>query len=182
MISLIKTSKQVLLNESGTPKFGCLMAMIAPEAIDKYIETFKDIVNADDLHENGYELEPHVTILYGFNLDFNPNRLTEFCAQYFPIDIQISGISRFECPEYDVIKFDIKSDSMIKLNSDLMKYLSPSITPSRYDYYHPHMTIAYVKKGSEFNTEAANHMIGKNISFNSLLYSLPEKQGRITIS
>ena len=52
-------------------------------------------------------------------------------------------ITIFEQDEYDVVKFDIHSDKLKKLN-DTMRF--------RFEYtnnhpdYHAHMTIAYVKK------------------------------------
>lgn len=181
MHSLIKTSKQILLAESGTPNFGCLMGMLAPQAIDKYLDVFRRIVNTSDLHENGFELEPHITVLYGFHLDFDARALADLCKSSFPIEAELTGISRFECPEYDVIKFDVASTGLVDLNRKIARRFSDSIEPSEYDY-HPHMTVAYVKKGSEFNESAGDRLVGKILTFNSLLYSLPEKQGRIIVS
>jgi len=182
MRSLLKASRSVLLNEGATPKYGCLMAMVSGDESQNILDTFQHIVNPSDLHENGYETEPHVTVLYGFNLNFDGNQLQDFCAPYLPIKAHITGISKFTCPEYDVVKFDIYSGSLVKLNQKLKDKFGSEIAPSNYPDYHPHLTVAYVRSGAKFNAKAAEQLIGHDFTFNSLLYSLPEKQGRISIS
>jgi len=108
------------------------------------------IIKSDDLYikDNGYgiETEPHVTILYGFNNDVKANEAFELFKKNTslkPISIKISGISTFENDEFDVVKFDVHSEELTRLNK-LMKTLPYT---SEFDEYHPHITIAYVKKG-----------------------------------
>ena len=182
-MNLIESSRNVLL-EGATPKYGCLMAMVPNDQKQDFLNVARNIVSEKDLHENGYEEEPHVTVLYGFHLDFDSNKLKRLCSEVHPIQFTIGKLSKFECPEYDVIKFDVNSSSLIDLNHDIARHYARSITASKYDY-HPHLTVAYVKKGAPFNAEAAieglRPLIGRTLRVNSLLYSLPEKQGRVTI-
>ncbi len=60
------------------------------------------------------------------------------------INITVKNITHFETPDYDVVKFDVESEQMSKLNklmTDNFDYTND------YPDYHPHMTVAYVKKG-----------------------------------
>ena len=58
-------------------------------------------------------------------------------------EIKLENISIFENKDFDVVKVDVISDGLNSLNKKMTKY--PHTTD--YPHYHPHMTIAYVKKG-----------------------------------
>ena len=127
------------LYESESYKAGCLMSFFDND-------TWSDItsvIDKADLHEKGIEIEPHVTILYGFadTIDLD-NLLTK--VRGFPnITVDLQSISVFENDAFDVVKFDIINDSLTELNDIVKEYEHEN----EYPVYHPHMTIAYVKKG-----------------------------------
>eukprot|EP00825_Cyclidium_porcatum_P004804 TRINITY_DN12277_c0_g1_i3.p1 TRINITY_DN12277_c0_g1~~TRINITY_DN12277_c0_g1_i3.p1 ORF type:complete len:307 (-),score=40.68 TRINITY_DN12277_c0_g1_i3:472-1392(-) len=105
------------------------------------------IIKSDDLHEKGIEDESHVTVLYGFHDEVTSDEVFALYKENYPLkplEIKISGISIFENPEFDVVKFDVNSDELAEINK-LMRTLPNTQT---FPDYHPHITIAYVKKGS----------------------------------
>jgi 2'-5' RNA ligase/AraC-like DNA-binding protein len=108
------------------------------------------IIEEDDVYDEptfGVETEPHVTILYGFHEEVTAKEVEDLLKEKHDpaddIEIELLGISHFETPKYDVVKFDVKSDKLTELNK-LVKKLPFT---SDYPDYQPHMTISYVKKG-----------------------------------
>jgi len=125
---------------------GCLMAFADINNWD----VVTSMININDVYnEPGYgiEDEPHVTVLYGLNNNITSEEVFELIKKnknLSPIKLSTNKISIFENEDFDVVKFDIDSDRMIELNKLLINKLSYK---SDYPDYHPHMTIAYVKKG-----------------------------------
>ena len=173
---------QRLQVDAATPKFGCLMAMIP--SLDASLPNYAvRLIPNEALTGDGIETEPHVTIFYGFNDGFDSKRLEEFCKPYFPMEMTVGKVSRFECPDHDVIKFEIESPEFAELHAAIAQEFSADITPSKWPYT-PHMTIAYVQKGARLNgirDGGRNGITGQKFIITSLLYSMPEKQGRHVI-
>jgi len=107
-------------------------------------------IEKDDLYNDepgfGIETSPHVTVLFGFHKDADYELMKKLVSdkQKGNVTITVKNITHFETPDYDVVKFDVDSKEMHALNA---------IMTDNFDYtndypdYHPHMTIAYVKKG-----------------------------------
>ena len=116
------------------------------------IDNWKKIIDSigianEDLTSDGIENEPHVTILYGFDIDkVSKSDIKKELdkLEINPIEIEIDKTSIFKNDEYDVVKFDVKNSELSRLN----KYFKEHF-PYETDFpkYHPHMTIAYVKSG-----------------------------------
>jgi len=90
-----------------------------------------------------------------------------------PIEVNLSGISIFENPEFDVVKFDVNSKLLTKLNT-LMKQLPHTST---FPEYHPHITIAYVKKG-EGNKYIKKFENERKLKGNELVYTWKGHKGK----
>lgn len=107
------------------------------------------IIKKEDLFDKpgfGIEKEPHLTILYGFHKEVTPEDVFELykkTTELKPIEVKIKGISIFENPNFDVVKFDVNSKILNELN-DTMRQL-PNTT--NFPEYHAHITLAYVNKG-----------------------------------
>ena len=104
------------------------------------------IVKKEDIYikdgDYGYEKEPHTTIIYGLHQDeINLDEIYNEIKKLKPVNVSIDTISFFECDEYDVVKFDVQSKDLDKLN----KILGEFPHTSEFHSYEPHMTIAYVK-------------------------------------
>lgn len=161
---------------AASPKRGCLMAML-PGLGSMLPNWAAEHIRGFDLHEEGIETEVHVTVLYGFKLQFDSNRLATLLETIKPPMMTLGRVSRFECAEYDVLKVDVKSPDLIKLNAKLAEQFSTDIVPSEYAY-HPHLTIAYVKKGTCRDLDGNTDFENFEPSGLQMLYSLPEKKGR----
>lgn len=146
-IESFKGFLNIFEKSKDTYSYGCVMLYF------RFPEVFKiqDAIDPKDIYEEnsdrsyGLEDEPHVTLLYGLHSDkIKDNDVIDCCR-----DIQIGRIilhnpSLFENEKYDVLKFDAESKSLKKLNKILCDKF-----PYTNDYpdYHPHSTVAYLKKG-----------------------------------
>ena len=106
----------------------------------------------------GMEKETHVTL---FPLVSNKTPLSGM-VKYLPsiedIVIHVSGISVFRNEKFTVLKADITVDSQIhRLNSKLSEHF---ISESEFKEYHPHVTIAYLRK----DTTIADKFIGEFVT------------------
>jgi len=135
------TDKDKRVNEKG-----CLMVYCNIDNWDKII----GMIKPEDVYDEpgyGVETKPHVTILYGFDLSkVNSDDVFKLFKDNFSLDkikLSTKKISLFENKEFDVVKFDIDSDDLAKMN----KVVSKLPNENDFPIYHPHMTIAYVKSG-----------------------------------
>ncbi len=161
---------------ASVSKFGCLMAQL-PSLESELPNWAVDNIKSGTLAEEGIETETHCTVLYGFDLDFDASKLQQ---EYGGITLKLGKVSRFECPEYDVLKLTVESPDLVALNGRLMREFGDEVTPSKWPY-NPHVTIAYVKKGTNKDLDGDKTFDGREIRVRQLLYSLPEKQGRVVI-
>ena len=104
----------------------------------------KIYVNPDpDDHACGRELHPHITIKYGLETNSPEDVEKVVHGDHKPIKVRLGKLGQFEATEYDVLKVDVHSEDLTKLNALLTKLPNNDKHPT----YKPHLTIAYVKKG-----------------------------------
>lgn len=110
------------------------------ELLDKLPE---DIIYNDETNQYGKETEPHCTVLYGLRQGKEIlEQIKDICERVkTPTKVIVKSISVFDCEEFDVLKFDLESETLVKLNSIISNFENTN----EFDY-HPHMTIAYIKK------------------------------------
>ena len=136
----------------------------------------KDIYD-NSLHEYGRESEPHVTILYGINDDkTEPIRQALLKAGWsVPIVIEFGPIDKFSLSDkpYDVLKIPVISADIHKLH-ELIKLCTDNTVS--FPDYHPHLTLAYVKKGAGDKYFGMEPMKGKKLVFDRFLFRTREKE------
>lgn len=143
----LKTTSQLILEASDKKvKYGCLMLYIDYDRteIDKMIE--KEDINKD---EGGIEDESHITILYGFHDNTDPDKVIELAEKKGNIrnlkKIPLSRVSLFKNEKADVLKFDITEAELNKLNKLMCNEFDYTNT---HPTYHAHSTIAYLMPGT----------------------------------
>lgn len=154
-----RTSTQLTLSEADAAPIIALGNRIDPA----------DLYTA----EEGYGLEdqPHITALYGLDTQ-EPEDARKALADFGPVKARIGNASVFENDKYDVLKFDITGDDVHRLNAELRKLPHKSDFPD----YKPHMTVAYLKKGTA--QKYAGFKMGissKELTFGTLTFSDKER-------
>lgn len=117
-------------------------------------EGWEDILSVIDRHDvytgddgtYGLETKPHVTVLYGLHDEVHEDLVCRVCQGVEgPLEVEVKGLSTFDKDGYDVLKFDVDSNLLRKMNKAFRSF------PYTNDYegeFDPHMTIAYLKKGT----------------------------------
>lgn len=122
-----------------------------------------------DKQAGGREDNFHVTVKYGLHTK-NPKNVEEVIKKYgkSSIDVFLKNMSLFNSEKYDVLKVDVESKDLVKLNKMLSDNLKHTDT---YPTYKPHMTIAYLKKGKGDNFIGNSEFSGKNFTSNKIIFS-----------
>jgi hypothetical protein len=169
---IIKNYIQFIKESSGY-QYGCVMIEIP---ISNWQEITKSI-NPEDIYKesesddsHGIQDFPHLTILYGLHKEVTPEMVKSVFENYKgEIHVEIDGIGIFENEKFDVVKFNVKPDGALQELHDRLSKLPNS---DEFPNYTPHITIAYVKKGTgkkylkpEYKYEVK--------SVNKVCYSMP---------
>lgn len=139
-----------------------------PEPAKQRILELAARIPQDDLAEDGREDRPHVTALYGLHAH-DPMDVFEVLRGFGPVKLKLGRASLFRNDDADVLKLDVVSDDLHRLNQLLRDSLP--CTLSRHEYV-PHATIAYLKPGLGDKWLAiANGLDGTEIELDRLVFS-----------
>lgn len=130
----------------------------------------KDLYTDPDSDRSfGIEDEPHVTVLYGLTKD-EPKKMAEKLKDFGSIKLKLSKMSLFENEDYDVLKFDVESEDLHKLNNYIRKHFDYE---TDFPDYHPHATVAYLKKGKgkQYVDNRSNKFKDVVFEYDSILFS-----------
>jgi len=138
--------KSLLENSTQSFSYGCVMLYFDFPEMDK----IHSIIKKGDVHikpgDDSYGLEdnPHCTLLYGLHEEVGVGQIKSIIEKFNYSSCELYNCSLFETDNYDVLKFDVRGENLSETNEELKKLPHTSTFPD----YHPHMTIAYLKKGS----------------------------------
>lgn len=124
----------------------------------------------DILAEDGRELAPHITVLYGLTED-DHQPVVDACAKIGPISVTLGAISAFEQPDGDVLKVSVEGDSIHEANRVLRETVKYQ---NDYPDYVPHLTLAYLKKGAAAKYVGQTPFKGITLEFDTLTHCLKD--------
>jgi len=143
----LKSIAQLILEASkGSAKYGCLMLFF-----DYDKDKLKKLIDKEDLceAEGGFEDESHVTLLYGFHDDVEPKAVLNFIEEKGNLSsiksIPLVRLSLFKNKDFEVLKFDVMSSELNKLNKLCTKNFKYT---NKYPEYKAHATVAYLMPGT----------------------------------
>lgn len=118
----------------------------------------------------GKELNPHVTVMYGLD-DKEEARVKELLTKVpTKISAKLGKISKFENADtpYDVLKVEVHSPHLAKIHEMIKKNFSNNY---KWPEYNPHVTLAYVKKGTCNEYVGSKIFEGMKFNFENFTYS-----------
>jgi len=120
------------------------------------------------LSEKGRESQIHITVKYGLHItDFTMVR-NLFINFVKPICVTLKKITLFNNEDCDVVKINVSSPDLIKLNKLISNEFE---TTDTYPNYIPHVTVAYIKKGYDNIYNNLNVFEGRKIFIGSVEFS-----------
>jgi 2'-5' RNA ligase len=166
------SSSAVLLRRSRVAySYGCLMANL-PDDVAARVRGFAALIPDDDLYddgsgEHGREEDPHITVKYGLHTD-DGGKVAEKLQGREVAYATLGRMSVFENEKFTVLKVDIASDCLHKLNTFISETFAHT---DSFPVYHPHVTIAYLRKGVDWRKYACDLFQGMSVTFDTLVYS-----------
>lgn len=156
---------------------GCLMLDMPEDLKSKWFSEITSKIKEEDIHKEagfGIENEPHITVLYGFELPTVTPEDIEGLLLEEPVSFKLVDVSFFEAELYDVLKFGIESEQLHILN-----YLFKNLPyENKFPDYRPHLTIAYLKKGTaEKYVYALKDFVGRTYQSSKFDYSHNDSDG-----
>jgi 8-oxo-dGTP pyrophosphatase MutT (NUDIX family)/2'-5' RNA ligase len=124
-------------------------------------------IPATDLGEEGREDTPHVTVRYGLITD-DPQAVIDVAKSHGPITVTLGKTSLFTNPEADVLKLEVASDGLYRLNEALKAAIPHT---DKYPLYVPHVTLAYLKPGAGGKYVGWAGLDGQTATINELIFS-----------
>lgn len=137
------------------------------------VRTMQRVFDPGDLHENGIETDPHVTVLYGLD-GVSPQQVQAIVGRFQPFDVTFGRTGLFENEEFDVVKVEAESPQLRELHAQLRRLPNQNERA----VYQPHLTLAYVKKGvgSKYLIDPLN---GRSMRVRYVVFS--DEEGRKTV-
>jgi broad specificity phosphatase PhoE/2'-5' RNA ligase len=125
----------------------------------------------DSLAKDGRESVPHITLMFGFNSP-DPTPVANLLAGEPPIVAKMGKTSLFKNDDADVLKMDVDSPDLHRLNQKVSQLPNGNTHPS----YVPHATIAYLHpgEGDKYAGRSIPGVTGNNVVFHSVTFSSPD--------
>jgi len=125
----------------------------------------------DEKESMGREDEMHATVLYGIKED--PEKLSDVVAKFGPFEVRLGLVTIFkDAKDHDVVKIDVESPDMQKLHKAIKDGVEHE---ESYPTYAPHVTIAYVKKGTGDKVLGSDAFRGKKFKVEHVAYKDKDK-------
>ena len=123
--------------------FSCLLTRL-PEPLASAIRDAgrridpADVYNSDGDH--GLDERPHVTVKFGIHTD-EPQEVLNLVGSWSPFWCRVGRVSTFNAPNNVVLKLEIQSEDLVRMNRDVSGSLECTDT---HPEYKPHCTLAYL--------------------------------------
>ncbi|MBP5456689.1 MAG: 2'-5' RNA ligase family protein [Paludibacteraceae bacterium] len=145
----------------------------------RLIKEIQGEIDEDDIYDNddneyGIETESHITLVPCLENDIDIDELKGMLEPLKKYEAVLTDVSVFECDNYDVLKCNAGSLTLAYTNARITERFQ---THSEYKEYKPHMTIAYLKKGTAERYAKASLPSLVVLKPKSFLFSYFDKDG-----
>jgi hypothetical protein len=148
-------------------QFGNVQFNLSPDDAQKVLTI---PVNGEDLAAKGRDMNPHVTVLYGFHAEVTAEQINLITRGLGDVDITLGPLEAFpEGPDGIPLVIRIESEKLRKLNAELKALPHTEIWPD----YRPHICVAYLKPeaNAQDYVDAGNPFEGGIFTLTQLIYS-----------
>jgi DNA polymerase-3 subunit beta len=168
---VIQPKAETAVEEKPAHKFSSTQVNLPPE-FHKAFSAATASIPESDLSEEGRETEPHITALYGLHAE-EPSDIKKILKKEPPVTAKIGKASVFKGDDQDVVKLDIESPDLRRINAALSKLPNSNEHPK----YEPHLTLAYVKpgEGTKYIGKEIPGLTGKTVTFDALTFSAKDR-------
>ncbi len=142
-------------------KFSSTQVNITGPAATAMLKMGKAIPDSD-LGPEGRESEGHVTVKYGLHFQSPTKRLRDALREFGPVSLVLGKTSLFRNPDADVLKVDVDSPDLHRLNALITKMLP---TEDTHPTYKPHATLAYLRPGKGAKYVGDKAVAGTKLTF-----------------
>jgi len=123
---------------------------------------------------SGREMNPHVTVLYGLHTK-DPRKVKPVIeGSDEEIPFKLGPITTFKKPNYDVLKIDVQSGSKLKRLYKKLKHNLPNADV--HPKYHPHVTLAYLRKGVAHKYTGSHPLRGRKVKVHKVRFSTADRK------
>jgi 2'-5' RNA ligase len=152
-------------------EFSSTQVDIPSGAAKKLLAMGRAIPDAD-LAEDGRETEAHITVKFGLH-DAKPSRkLIGALAGFGAVSATLGKTSLFQNDEADVVKIEVSSPDLHRLNRLISRTVACTDT---HPTYTPHATVAYVKPGRGKKYAGDDSLAGTKLEFDSVVFSAKDR-------
>lgn len=150
----------------GPYEYACVKLDVTDPAFLQRVRAVQRELDPEDIVEA--EDTPHITVLFG--LHDSPELYGEverLVRGYGEIELTLGELALFEHPDKDILIVTVEPDQKLSGLNDLLKTL-----PYTNEYpYHPHLTIAYLTKGTGHKYLGLSGVKGQMVKFDTLTFS-----------
>jgi len=147
---------------SGTTHEGWLGVNVPPE-LRARLRLLHRYIRPDDLAEDGIERDPHITVAFGLDKELPEDKVSQLLKLPRGARIKLGGLNMFQNPDSDVLKFDVDSEDLQRIHKQIEKEIG--IPGKTFKDYNPHVSVAYLKKGSKLEKYKALERMLKGKEF-----------------
>lgn len=166
--------------ENSVPRsYSCLMLDMS--FLTNELKAVQENICPCDVYDlekgHGLEDEFHCTALYGLHTDKASLVTSE--VKLTPVKFRIGKLSLFENEKYDVLKFEIHSSDLHRINKELREKLEYT---NNFPKYIAHATVGYLMPGAgRAYTKLKNDLTGKTFTSNKFIFS-DQQSNKVIIS
>jgi len=143
-----------------------------PPAFAKSVMDAGSRIADEDLTEDGRETEPHATVKFGLHTN-DAEDVRAILADEPPIRVKLGKVSLFENEDADVVKIDLDSADLHRLNKKIADALPHT---DSHPTYQPHITLGYVKPGKGKKYLGLNALEGQEFTIDAITFSGKDRQ------
>jgi len=173
-----KTIKRASFDHSST------QINLPPNIAEKVIGWGKEVISDADIYTEtgertyGRETEIHCTVKFGLHT-IDPDDIKNKVSGFGSFNIELGEVSRFTPADkpYDVVKIAVEGDGLFALNKILCELPNADDHP----VYKPHVTIAYVKSGTNYELSGKRPFAGIQVPITEITFS-PKTGDKVHIS